>query len=303
MSDLPSAPHVPRRVKTARDLILWGARRFQQGGLVFGHGTDNALDEAAWLVLHALGLPPGARGTDLDKRLSDDQTSAAAKLLQRRITERKPAAYLTGEAWFAGLRFAVDERVLIPRSPIAELIESGFAPWLNPARVTRVLDIGTGSGCIGIACAYAFPSARVDLTDISADALTVARENIQFHKLQARVESIESDCFETLQGRRYDLIVSNPPYVDIQTLASLPREYRHEPASGLAGGEEGLDVALRILARAAEFLRADGVLVIEVGENAAKLSKKRSRVPFLWLEFARGGEGVLLLTAAQCRGL
>jgi ribosomal protein L3 glutamine methyltransferase len=298
-----NSERVPTRVKTVRDLILWGAGRLQSAGLAFGHGTDNALDEAAWLVLHALQMPLDAAGHELDHALAEGEQAKAVALLRRRINERKPAAYLTREAWFAGLPFYVDERVLVPRSPIAELIEQRFTPWLQPERVRQVLDVGAGSGCIGIACAYAFPQAQVDLADVSNDALEVARENIRRHGLDARVAAIRSDVFAQLPGRRYDLIVSNPPYVDAQALPQLPQEYHWEPALGLTGGEDGFDVVRRILRGAKKFLRPQGILVVEVGEGMTALARLMPQVPFLWLDFERGGDGVLLLTAEQCAQL
>jgi ribosomal protein L3 glutamine methyltransferase len=300
---MKSAPSVPPSVKTVRDLVLWGERCFISTELVFGHGTDNALDEAAWLVLHALGMPLDANGDALDRALTESGRAAAAELLRRRITERKPAAYLTRNARFAGLEFYVDERVLVPRSPTAELIESGLSHWLIPEKVTAVLDVGTGSGCIGIACAYAFPNAKVDLVDISVDTLEVARANIALHELGERAVAIRSDVFGGLGDRRYDLIISNPPYVDARAMATLPPEYRHEPAMGLAGGEDGLDVVLRILRGARDFLKPQGILVVEVGEGAETLSRRLPQVPFLWLDFDRGGDGVFLLTAEQCQAI
>lgn len=289
---------------TIRDLIRWGASRMSEAGLHFGHGTDNALDEAAALVLHALHLPPDLHAEYLQARLTPPEKQAALQLLARRITERRPAAYLTGRAWFMGLPFHVDERVLIPRSPLAELIERHFAPWISDSRqVSAILDLGTGSGCIGIACAYAFPDARVDLADISADALDVARHNVAEHGLEDQIEIIQSDLFSALKGRRYDLIISNPPYVGLEELDNLPTEYHHEPRLGLVAGAEGLDVVKEILHQAIDYLKRDGLLIVEVGNAQYALCEAFPDVPFTWLEFERGGQGVFLLNAAQLRRL
>ncbi len=282
-------------LRTIRDLIRWGASRFNAAGLHFGHGTDNAFSEASWLVLHALSLPLDLEGEWLDTRLTVAEREDAITLLQQRVELRKPAAYLTGEAWFCDLPFTVNESVLIPRSPIAELIRSGFAPWL-PAEPARVLDLCTGSGCIGIACAYAFPDAEVVLSDISSDALSLAEANIARHGLNERVEAVRADLFDGLAEQRFDLIVSNPPYVDAEDMAALPPEYHHEPRLGLAAGDDGLDLVRRILADAPQYLSDDGVLVVEVGNSQPALEEAFPQVPFTWVEFEQGGHGVFVIS-------
>lgn len=255
----------PNTVLTLGEAIAWGEVQFKLAGLHFGHGTDNAWDEAAWLVLHALGLPVDEIDQNLDLRLTEIDKINVISLLRARVEQRRPAAYVTGEAFFAGLKFFVDERVLVPRSPIAELIEEGFEPWIEAPRVRRVLDLCTGSGCIGIACAVAFPRARVDLSDVCADALVVARKNVRRHNLERRVRVIESDLFEGLDGKRYDIIVSNPPYVDEASMRALTAEYRHEPDVALRGGPDGLELVSRILNEAGNHLNPGGLLVVEVG--------------------------------------
>ena len=284
---------------SVRDFIRWGASRFNEAGLFFGHGTDNALDEAVQLVLHALHLPSDLPPAYLESRLTPAERQEVLSLLRRRVEERVPAAYLTHRAWFAGLEFFVNDQVLVPRSPFAELIENGLQPWVEPDGVERILDLCSGSGCIGIAAAMHLPHVKVDLAEISQPALDVARRNIADYGLEERVWAIHSDLFQGLEGQRYDVIFSNPPYVGAQEMATLPEEYHREPALGLAGGEDGLDLVRRILRDAPRHLRPGGVIIVEVGNSAQTLAATYPEVPFLWLEFERGGEGVFLLTAEQ----
>lgn len=290
----------PSRLRTLRDYIRWAVSRFQAEQLFFGHGTDNAWDEARQLVLGALHLPWEMADSYLDCRLEDDERAHLQDLLQRRIEQRVPTAYLLGQAWFCGLPFIVDERVLIPRSPIGELIDRRFEPWLAQAPA-RVLDLCTGSGCIGIACAYEFLEAEVVLADLSFEALEVANRNIEHHGLEHRVYTVQSDGFDGLPKQRFDLILSNPPYVDAEDIADMPNEFHHEPALALACGEDGLDLVRRILAQAADHLTETGTLIVEVGNSQVHVEALYPEVEFTWLEFARGGHGVFLLAASQCR--
>jgi ribosomal protein L3 glutamine methyltransferase len=291
----------PKDLTTIRDLIRWGASRFNAAGLSFGHGTDNAFDEARVLLCHALHLPFQFAADYLGARLTDSEREAVGALFAQRIDTRKPAAYLTHEAWFAGLSFYVDERVLVPRSPMAEWIERGFAPWLEADEVDRVLDLCTGSGCIAIACAAHFSNAEVDAVDVSAEALEVARQNVARHDLEDWVHLFQSDLFETLPTEQYQLIISNPPYVGLDEMQTLPDEYRHEPEIGLRADKGGLDIVARILAQAGDYLSDDGILVVEVGNTEEMLVECFPDVPFVWLDFERGGHGVFLLEAAQVR--
>lgn len=282
---------------TLGEWIEWAASRFDSAGLYFGHGTDNAFDEAAVLVLHVLRLGWPELESLLDKPFPDDRREALLELVDARITEKVPAAYLTGRAWFAGLEFIVNRHVLVPRSPIAELVINAFRPWVERAPA-RILDLCTGSGCIGIASATVFDDAMVDLSDISPEALEVARANIELHQLDQRVRAVQSDVFGNIAGK-YDLIVANPPYVDALDLASMPDEYRAEPVLGLASGADGLDITRTILAKAGGFLNYDGLLVVEVGNSWEALEQAFPSVPFLWPEFEYGGHGVFLLSAKE----
>lgn len=299
---MSSIEAVTAHLTTLRDYIRWGASRFNEAGVFFGHGTASATDEAAALVLHAIHQPHDLPAGYFNCVLTPAERLRVVELLERRIAERKPAAYLIGEAWFCGLPFHVDERVLVPRSPIAELIEQQFAPWISePDAITDILDLCTGSGCIAIASALAFPNADVDAVDISPDALAVARRNIARHQVEDQVRVIESDLFAGLGDKRYDLIVSNPPYVNIAEWQALPPEYHAEPKLGLASGADGLDCVRRILREAESHLKPDGVLIVEVGSSAEALEEAYPGLAFCWLDFERGGDGVFLLTAGQLR--
>jgi ribosomal protein L3 glutamine methyltransferase len=281
---------------TLRKLLREAARRLDSAGVSYGHGTTNARDEAAWLVLHALGLPLGRPALDLDRRLTDRQLHAARALVEERICSRKPAAYLTHEAWLGEHRFYVDERAIVPRSYIAELLREGLAPWVrDPLVVTRALDMCTGSGCLAVLLALAFPRAAVDAVDVSAGALAVARRNVAGYRLKSRVRLVRSDLFRGLGTRRYDLIVANPPYVDAGAMRKLPEEYRREPRVALDGGDDGLRFVRRILGEARRFLRPGGVLVVETGRHRLALEHAFPATPFTWLETSAGDGLVFLL--------
>ncbi|MCU7958969.1 MAG: 50S ribosomal protein L3 N(5)-glutamine methyltransferase [gamma proteobacterium symbiont of Bathyaustriella thionipta] len=282
-----------------QDAIRQIAGRFEKAGLHYGHGTDNALDEAAWLVLAIAETGYELTEKDYQKILSAEQWARINKLATQRIEQLVPLAYLLKEAWFAGLPFYVDEHVLVPRSPFAELIAERFSPWIDGHTVGRILDMCTGSGCIGIACAKAFGQAQVDMSDISPQALEIAQRNIQRHALQERVQVFQSDLFEQLPQQRYDIIVSNPPYVSSREMQQLPAEYRAEPELALLAAEQGLALVKRQLQQAAHWLTEKGILLVEVGLSMQRLQQAYPQVPFMWLQFEQGGEGVFLLTRSQ----
>lgn len=292
-----NADHPVNELVTSRDLIRWGASRFAEAGLAFGHGSDNALDEAYHLVLHSLGLDFDLPDTYLDARLTQAERRDALALLQRRMDERQPAPYLTGEAWFAGMPFNVDARVLIPRSPIAELIEDEFQPWLDDREPLRILDLGTGGGAIAVACAVMFPDAEVVGTDVSDDALAVARDNAERHEVSERVRLVNSDLYAGLAGETFDLIVTNPPYVCTDELAALEPEYRYEPDIAFSGGNDGLGLVETLLMDTPSKLDPDGLLVIEVGHTCFALEDRWPDMPIEWVDLQRGGLGVGVLEA------
>ena len=289
----------PAEPRSVRDFIFSLERRFAKAKLYFGHGTGNARDEAAWLVTSVLDIPFAELDAHAERVLTGVEAKTVLDLAQVRISTRKPLAYLLGEAWFAGLKFYVDERVIVPRSLIGDFIHDQFQPWIAPARVHRILDLCTGSGCIAIAAALAFPQAQVDGADISPDALAVARTNVEQHQLGERVQLVESDLFQGLGEQRYDLILSNPPYVDATDMASLPAEYRHEPTIALASGEHGLNAIVHILGEAAAHLNPDGALIAEVGNSCTTLQQRFPDVAFVWLSNDSGDESVFLLSAAE----
>jgi ribosomal protein L3 glutamine methyltransferase len=282
------------RLRTIRDLVRWGASEFGRAKLHFGHGSDNALDEAYHLVTWALHLPHELPKGYFEAQLTEAERRKVVALLRERVRTRKPAAYLTGEAWFAGLPFEVDARVLIPRSPLAELVGNHFQPWLR-GEPRRILDLCAGSGCIAVACAMAFPEAEVDAVELDPRALAVLKRNVARHGVQGRVEPIRSDLFAKLKGRRYGLIVSNPPYVPTARWRRMPKEYHHEPKLALEAGADGMDLVARILREAPAHLERDGVLVCEVGGSVREFNRRFAQAPVIWPEFERGGDGVFVI--------
>jgi ribosomal protein L3 glutamine methyltransferase len=283
---------------TLMNFLIQTEASFLGAQLYFGHGTNNAWDEAVALAISVLNLPPHVDKSEGDRLLTPQEQEKLEALVLRRVQERMPLPYLTNEAWFAGLKYYVDERVIIPRSPVAELIEHHFSPWLTSTQpVRRILDLCTGSGCIAIACAHAFPEAQIDAIDLSLDALAVARKNVESHHCPDQVKLLHSDLFEACSGQQYDIIISNPPYVNTVEMKNLPPEYHWEPVLALEAGTDGLRVVHRILAGAVQHLTDRGLLIMEVGSSEEAIQKAYPNTPFIWLDFERGGEGVLLLNA------
>jgi len=288
---------------TLRDWLRFAVSRFNEAKLFFGHGSDNAFDEAAYLILHTLHLPLDRLEPFLDASLTHDEAEQVKTVLSRRVRDRVPAAYLTHEAWLGEHRFYVDERVIVPRSFIAELLPEQLAPWIeSPDEVSRALDLCTGSGCLAILAALAFPDARVDAVDLSKDALDVAARNVADYGLEDRVELLESDLFSALNGRSYDLILSNPPYVNAESVAALPPEYQAEPALALGSGADGLDATRQILAQAKAHLNPGGLLVVEIGHNRDALEAAYPTLPFTWLDTESGDQFVFMLRREDLAG-
>jgi ribosomal protein L3 glutamine methyltransferase len=293
-------PRLSEELITIRDWLRFAVSRFEKAGIFFGHGTDNAYDEAVWLIMSALHLPHDTLNNFLDSRLLESERKHLAHLLERRVEQRVPTAYLVREAWLKGFKFYVDERVIVPRSFIAELLEDGLSPWIDyPEMVESAADICTGSGCLGVLLAHAFPNAEVDVVDISADALAVANINIANYGLQDQVTAIPSDMFSALQGKTYDLIISNPPYVDAPSMAQLPEEYRNEPQIALGSGTDGLEHTHTLLREAGKHLNDGGLLIVEIGHNRDALHAAYPDLPFTWLEVESGNEFVFMLSKEQ----
>ena len=289
------------KLKTARDLVHWGADFFENSDLHFGHGADNALDEALALVRYAAGIDWQSDEMVYDEPLSVSTVERCLALFNERVSTRRPAAYLTNEAWFAGLKFYVNEDVLIPRSPFAELIDAQFEPWLAGKKPSRILDLCTGRGCIAIACAYAFPEAEVDGCDLSDKALAIARQNITAHGLDTRMKMYSADVFKGIPAQEYDLIVSNPPYVSSEEMQTLPAEFEHEPRMALEAEDEGLAIVERMLHQAPQYMTDDAWLVVEVGNTEEAVAQRWPDLPLVWLEFERGGHGVFIIDALNLR--
>jgi ribosomal protein L3 glutamine methyltransferase len=293
-------PRATEELFTIRDWLRFTVSRFEESGVFYGHGTDNAYDEAVWLVMSALHLPHDTLINFLDASLTEQERRHVAHLIERRVTERIPTAYLLREGWLRGYKFYVDERVIVPRSHIAELLEEQLSPWIEyPEMIESAADICTGSGCLGILLAHAFPNAAVDVVDISPDAINVANINIANYGLEERVTGIQSDMFKALKGKTYDLIISNPPYVDAQSMAALPQEYRNEPQLALGSGVAGLNHTHTLLREAPKHLNEGGLLVVEIGHNRDALLDAYPNLPFTWLEVEAGNKFVFLLTKEQ----
>lgn len=292
---------IQQELFTIRDWLRYAVSRFEASDIFYGHGTDNAYDEAVWLIMSGLHLPHDTLNNFLDAKLTSGERTKLAGFIEQRISKHKPTAYLLKEAWLQGYKFYVDERVLIPRSFIAELlVNDGLQPWIEyPELVTSAADICTGSGCLGVLLADAFPDASIDVVDISPDAIDVCNINIANYGLQDRVTAIQSDMFSALKGKKYDLIISNPPYVDAPSMAELPAEYRNEPQLALGSGVAGLDHTHTILREAANYLNEDGILIVEIGHNRDALLEAYPNLPFTWLEVSSGDEFVFLLTKSQ----
>lgn len=292
--------HITEALLTIRDWLRYSVSRLEENGVFFGHGTDNAYDESVWLVMSALHLPLDTLDNFLDARITRDEAKHLVHLIERRVTERVPTAYLLREAWLKGFKFYVDERVIVPRSFIPELLEDGLAPWIEyPEMVESAADICTGSGCLGVLLAHAFPNATVDVVDISPDAIAVANINIKNYGLEEQITAVQSDMFSGLKGKKYDLIISNPPYVDAPAMSVLPQEYRNEPQIALGSGDAGLDHTHILLKEAKKYLNDDGILVVEIGHNRDALLDAYPELPFTWLDVESGNEFVFLLTKEQ----
>lgn len=292
-----------QHLQSVRDLLRFAISRFEEAQLFYGHGTQNAYDEAAYLILHTLRLPIDRLEPFLDAKLLPQEVAAVVNILRRRVEERKPAAYLTQEAWLCDYHFYVDERVIVPRSFIAELLREQLQPWVDyPELIHSALDMCTGSGCLAIMMAEAFPDAKIDAVDLSPEALAVARRNVDEYGLQDRIELVQSDLYHHLDGRQYDLIISNPPYVNAPSMDELPAEYRAEPELALASGEDGLDAVREIIAAAPRFLTPHGLLIVEIGHNREELEASFPELPFTWLETSGGDGFVFMLQMEQLVG-